>query len=456
MNARLNAVTIDHFCAEPGQAWCLIGGNRSGMDDFCRLFSSNPQKTDARVLDLPEDLVCISFEAQQALYEEELAKDDTDFLDKIDPGTKAGSFLDHPENHMDLIETLGMDQSLSKGYRQLSTGQSRKLMLLGPITRGSGCLVIQSPFDGLDQDTCRELDQALYQLHLKNMQLILLVNNTHDIPDWCTHIGIMADHRLKHQGKRADILPLLTRILTGHPADFKPDASRIFSASAAATPDTELVRLQNGCAGYGGMDIFKEIDLKICQGEHTLVTGPNGCGKSTLLQIITGDHPACYKNDLRIFGTRRGTGESIWDLKKHMGIVSSELHRNYYVPGTALHCILSGLFDSIGLYRDVTAQDEDLARKWLGLISMEAHENTAFRELDYAAQRLVLIARALIKGPRLLILDEPTQGLDEMNRNAILDFLARVAKDNTSTILYVSHRTDEFRSFFRQHLELGD
>jgi molybdate transport system ATP-binding protein len=170
--------------------------------------------------------------------------------------------------------------------------------------------------------------------------------------------------------------------------------------------------------------------------------------------VITGDHPACYTCDLTLFGIRRGTGESIWDIKQHMGIVSPDLHRNFRVPGSVLACILSGLFDSIGLYQPVTETQEKKAMAWLSRLNMQSRASVPFRDLSYADQRLVLIARALIKGPELLILDEPTQGLDAPNRMAVLDFLAEVAKDGLGTILYVSHREDEGRSFFVQRIRM--
>ncbi len=190
-------------------------------------------------------------------------------------------------------------------------------------------------------------------------------------------------------------------------------------------------------------------------GEHTLITGPNGTGKSTLLQVVTGDHPACYTCDLTLFGIRRGTGESIWDIKQHMGIVSPDLHRNFRVPGSVLACILSGMFDSIGLYKPVSEPLKKRAMTWLDRLNMASMATESFRNLSFADQRLVLIARALIKGPKLLILDEPTQGLDTPNRDAVLDFLRDVAKQDLSTILYVSHREDECRDFFVQHIRMG-
>ena len=146
--------------------------------------------------------------------------------------------------------------------------------------------------------------------------------------------------------------------------------------------------------------MFNGLDLEIRRNDHTLITGPNGCGKSTLLQILTGDHPLCYANDLTVFGRRRGSGESVWDLKRHMGIVSGDLHRNHRVAGSALAVVLSGLYDSIGLYTRPTAGDEELARRWLGRVGLGHRAGISFRGLGYGEQRLLLLARALIKAPR--------------------------------------------------------
>jgi molybdate transport system ATP-binding protein len=137
-----------------------------------------------------------------------------------------------------------------------------------------------------------------------------------------------------------------------------------------------------------------------------------------------------------------------------MGIVSPALHREHYIPGNSLHIIVSGFFDSIGLYRRPSNQQWELARAWLGVLGLSALEKEPFRTLGYGEQRLLLIARALIKMPKILVLDEPTHGLDDANRAHLLDFLELVVDRQISTIIYVSHRRDEFRTFFRQHINL--
>jgi molybdate transport system ATP-binding protein len=460
---------IDRFLAAPEEAWCLVGTNRSGIDDFFSLLTEAHPPPVAGRKDLSRNLGIVSFSRQQALFEEELKKNDTDFLDKIDPGTPAGSFLQNSEAHTDLIHAFGMTDSMTTGYRQLSTGQSRKLMLLAQITRGVSYLAIQAPYEGLDPQSCGELDKALALLHQHGIGILITVHSREDIPDFCTHVGLIANGHLDLMGPRTDTLGALEKKLGQGDPDFQVSVKELIQEQTIAEPArfsleavsstkrkaaTELVVLKNGSAGYGGKTLFTGLNLKIHKGDHTLVTGPNGCGKSTLLQLITGDHPACYQNDLRIFGIQRGSGESIWDLKQKMGIVSSDLHRNYFVPGTALQCILSGLFDSIGLYQKHTRPNEQQAIKWLERTGLVHEAQTPFRNLSYADQRLVLIARALIKVPRLLVLDEPTQGLDALNRRSVLDFLEQVAREQVSTLLYVSHRQDEFREFFKYRITL--
>lgn len=445
---------IDGLAINAGECWCAFGTSRSGINEFLTLLEGTLGKVEAESLELPDSPSIISFAAQQEIFEGELRNDDSDFLDRPDPGTLAHEFLPPESLASELIDAFDMRTSLYTGYRQLSSGQSRKLLLLKALLSGSTTVILDSPYDGLDQAACRELDQAFSRLPRTELQLLVLVRNVEDIPHWCSHLAVFRQSRLAHSGFRTEIFPLLEKLADNGAQLFQLAPVCEHEADQADAIPHELISLRNGFASYGEKIIFSGLNLSVSRGRHTLVTGPNGCGKSTLLQILTGDNPKCYANDLKIFGVQRGTGESIWQLKHHMGIVSPEIHRSYRVPGTALHVVLSGLFDSIGLYQRVTARQRGEAARWLGAIDMAEHAETPFRSLSYGDQRLVLIARALIKHPPLLILDEPTQGLDSAGRRSLLDFLETVSRGNHTTILYVSHRQDEYRSFFRQHIRL--
>ncbi|MBM9536732.1 ATP-binding cassette domain-containing protein [Desulfobulbus alkaliphilus] len=444
---------VDRFMATADQAWCFIGSNASGIDILCDVLSGEDVGVQADVLRLPSDLGVVSFKRQQALFEEELRRDDSDFLDRIDPGTRAGDFVTEREQHRELIDLFALGNLLDRGYRQLSSGESRKLCLLQQVTRAVSCLLIENPYEGLDHAGCRDLDSTLARLRGHGTALLVFVSNTCDIPPWCSHLAVLDQGVLVLQGPVVEVHAAACSLLKRQAPLFQASVTVIGGerpATSTKPPGTNLVTLRHGFARYGDVAVFADLDLEINKGDHTFISGPNGCGKSTLLQIITGDNPLCYVNDLTLFGQRRGCGESIWDIKKHLGIVSHDLHRNHRMVGTALTVVLSGLFDSIGLYAQPTHAQLDLGRRWLQRLSLAAKEKTPFRQLGYGEQRLILLGRALIKMPPLLILDEPTQGLDEKNRHALLDFLEDIAREGLSTILYVSHRQDEDRDFFRQ------
>jgi molybdate transport system ATP-binding protein len=451
-NLQAEGLVIDRFTAHGGELWCLLGGNDSGLAAFIDLFNGGWKR--AECIALPTKLGLLSFQQQQSIFEAELRRDDTDFLNRIDPGTPARSFLADIDRHREQIALFQLDDLLDRGYRQLSSGQARKLCLLQQITAGADFLVLENPFEGLDQDSCRELNQLLSRLRDQGLGILVLVNNALDIPAGATHLGLFAHGRLHLQGPAAEIRE---EILAGHAAQaplFRVAVDDLWQRTAENQPGggRNLITLRNGFARYGEVEVFNGLDLCIDQGDHTLVTGPNGCGKSTLLQILTGDHPLCYVNDLIVFGRKRGSGESIWELKRQMGIVSPDLHRNHRVSGNALAIVLSGLFDTIGLYDLPTRAQQQQGRLWLDRLGMAAVADRPFRRLSYGEQRLLLLARALIKSPQLLLLDEPTQGLDEANRKALLDFLAQVAAEQLATIVYISHRRDEFRAFFRRQI----
>jgi molybdate transport system ATP-binding protein len=452
-NLLFDGLEINDFITSPGESWCIYGRNRSGIDCFVDLFTRNPLQLSADILQLPQHPGLVSFQAQQEIFENELRNDDTDILDRIDPGTPVRDFLPEHSARHPLVKSLGMEKCLDVGYRYLSSGQCRKLLLLRELMGGATTLVLQNPYDGLDEPSCCELDQALRTLPSQGIELILTVNTVRDIPLWCSHLALIRSGHMFQAGPKEQVMPLVSGM-----QEMQPIVYQAFSDTSCKfpldNPGEELIFLQEGSAGYGNMILFSNLNLAVNRGDHTLITGPNGCGKSTLLDIITGDNPRCYTSRLRIFGKNRGSGESIWDIKKHMGIVSPGLHRDYRVPGSALSVVLSGLFDSIGLYRKVGTSEIKTGLLWLDWIGLRDKAGIPFRRLPYAEQRMVLIARALIKYPKLLILDEPTQGLDDVHRQALLDLLEKITQQKITTILFVSHRKDEHRPFFNRCIQL--
>lgn len=440
----------------PGEIWCFFGIQGSGIDDFLSRLEQSFGTHSSSPLQPPQEVALITFSKQQQIFEHEIQHDDTDFIGTPDPGTPAYQFLPKKALSSPLIDDFKMRQALHCGYRQLSSGQSRKLLLLQAALSGSSLIIIDSPYDGLDPESCRELDKALNHLHSSKIDLILLVRNSCDIPSWCSHLGLFHKNVLTYHGATQKVADHIGEVTSSSQLQLSSgtllDDTGLLPDHSSTVPHIQLI---NGFGSYGEKLLFRNLDLTVYPGQHTLITGPNGCGKSTLLHILTGDNQQCYANNLYFFGKKRGSGESIWDLKKHLGIVTPELHRSYRVPGSALMVVLSGIFDSIGLYQSVTNFQIQTAEKLLKAIRLDNVARKPFRNLSYGEQRLILIARGLIKNPPLLILDEPTHGLDQVSRNGILNFLEILAhKNNHTTIIYVSHRQDEYRSFYTTHIQL--
>lgn len=449
-NCQLDDLNIDHFQLRARQCWCLYGHSSAAKDSFLNLLRSPPPKLSARHFFMDSNHSILSFASQQAFYEQELRNDESDWLDRQDPGTLVSELLPNWRENSALLKAFGLNHCLDLGYRQLSSGQGRKLLLLQNILARPSFLVLENPYDGLDKTSKEELNRSLQAFVAKGLGLMILVSLLEDIPPWA-RLACFYENRLeiKQQDKPTSL-----------PISYVPGGETIINTGLF--PDElnhshqELVVLEDGFARYGERLLFSGLQLTIHEGDHTLITGKNGSGKSTLLEILFGDNANCYANKLSLFGKKRGSGESIWDIKAQIGLVSTALHRDHRSVGTSLMVVLSGLYDSIGLYQKPHPPEIQKAVRLLAWLGLEDSKNRPYKELSYSSQRLVLIARALIKTPRLLILDEPTLGLDERHRRLLLDFLETAVRKRLTTILYVSHRQDEYRSFFTRHICLND
>jgi molybdate transport system ATP-binding protein len=214
--------------------------------------------------------------------------------------------------------------------------------------------------------------------------------------------------------------------------------------------------MNNVTVAWSDHVVLDRLSWTLHAGEHWLIRGPNGSGKTTLLELITGDNPQVFNNDVRLFGLRRGSGETIWELKEKMGIVTYRLHTEYRslgdLPLTTV--LVSGLHDSIGMYEQSGEEELSLAEKWLALVGFAGRGKVLFRDLSYGEQRAILIARGAIKQPPILILDEPCHGLDPFHRERILSLLQKIAEHGDSTILHVTHDETEVLPCEKHILEL--
>ncbi len=340
--------------------------------------------TSGRLNGLPKRIAIASFEAQAMLIEAERKKDDADLLDVIPEGTPVQEMLDETcENtalQRELIEAFNFGPLLTQGFRKLSSGESRKLMLIRALTSNPDLLILDEPFEGMDTASCEYLSGFLGRLS-ESTQMVFVLNRFGEIQSFTTHVAYMEDGRMTHQIERNDdeALAGLHQLLHLKTTDLQIPEADVSQRAPVLAPTDPLVRIRNGCVVYGDITIFKDLSWTIEPGQHWQLTGPNGSGKTCLLNLITGDHPQCYINDIFVFGMQRGNGESIWDVKQHLGYVSSALQWEYNVSVSVKNAIVSGFFDSIGIYQKYSDQQSQIADQWLALLGMQDRANQPFR-----------------------------------------------------------------------------
>ena len=199
--------------------------------------------------------------------------------------------------------------------------------------------------------------------------------------------------------------------------------------------------MKNVNVQYGDKPILENINWKIQKAEFWQLVGPNGSGKSTLISMICGDNPKAYGQDITLFGMKKGTGETIWDIKKQIGYFTPAMIHQFKKVDSVENMIISGLMDSVGLYVQPTDLQKDLAQSWLKMLGKSFY-NKSFHQLSLGQQRMVMVVRALVKHPPLLILDEPTIELDEANSQLFIDLINKIVAEKKIAIIYVSHRDE--------------
>lgn len=392
----------------------------------------------------------LSAESQQAFYEAQLAADESNFRQGVDTSATVDQLVGEAGRQHPLFAAFRLEPLRARGYRRLSTGEARKVMLLQAVLRAPSLLILDDPFDGLDRAAHPELAHAIVAAAQRTPVVVVGAFAAGALPfppDAIREVLVVSDRRLAFRGTAQEFATRGAE-QTHHHAPPPVDAGTWY---APLPPDVPLVRLVGGRVAYGDQLVFDGLDFTVLPGQHTLIEGPNGSGKSTLLEMFTGDHPQAYSNDLHLFGRRRGSGETVWDIKKNVGLVSARLHRDYRVGGSVEEVLLSGLFDSIGVYQHPEPSHRARAKVWLDWLQLGLAPTAAFRELSFGQQRLILIARAAIKVPPLVVMDEPTSGLDDDNRRRVLELVESLCTQKKSTVLMVTHRPDE-RVFWERRI----
>lgn len=355
----------------------------------------------------------------------------------------------------ELFELFGITSMLHKKIILLSSGELRKFQLVKALLASPKVLIMDNPFIGLDTSTRQLLLNLLQQVsHTGNVQLILVLSMLDDIPSFISHVIPVVQKKVYPKANRETYLESFR--ISDHANDYEKLQQKIIELPYTNIDyeSEEVVRLNKVSIVYGERTILKELNWLVRRGEKWALGGENGAGKSTLLSLVCADNPQSYACDITLFGRKRGSGESIWEIKKHIGYVSPEMHRAYLKNLPTIDIVASGLHDSIGLYKHPRADQFAICEWWMDIFGIASYKDTPFLQLSSGEQRLALLARAFVKDPELLILDEPLHGLDTYNRRRVKKIIEAFCLRRDKTMIMVTHYESELPNSIDHHIFL--
>jgi molybdate transport system ATP-binding protein len=359
------------------------------------------------------------------------------------------------ENRRRFSRWLGIGDLFQRRLAVLSNGEQRKVILVHTLLRSPRLLILDDPFGGLDRATRACLQKIIQRLMRAGLPVLFITNRPDELPPGTTHLLLVRNQRIIAQGTRRAVLkhPLARELESYAPSS----SSSSFSSSknqAGKGRATPLIELNRITIRAGSKRILDDVTWTMRRGENWALLGPNGSGKTTLLGLIQGDNPQAYALDLRLFGMQPETTATLWRLRRKIGWLSPELHLHYPAGWSCLEVVCSGFFNQIGLYEPCTPRQHAAARDWLRRLGLAHREKQSLGELSLGDQRLVLLARAVVKKPKLLILDEPCQGLDLAHRRSLLATVDRLIGQTRAGLVFVTHNVREMPGCISHVLEL--
>ena len=344
----------------------------------------------------------------------------------------------------ELFELFRIEPMLDKKIILLSSGELRKFQLTKTLLTSPRVLIMDNPFIGLDAPTRELLFTLLERLtKMSSVQIVLILSMMDDVPSFITHV-IPVDHLTVYDKipREEYLIKYRENVVEESFAELQQRIADLPYSDTNYSSE-EVVKLNKVSIRYGDRTILKELDWTVRRGEKWALSGENGAGKSTLLSLVCADNPQSYACDISLFGRKRGTGESIWEIKKHIGYVSPEMHRAYLKNLPAIEIVASGLHDSIGLYKRPHQEQMAVCEWWMDVFGIASLKDKPFLQLSSGEQRLALLARAFVKDPELLILDEPLHGLDTGNRKLVKDIIEMFCLRKNKTMIMVTHYQNE-------------
>lgn len=455
-----------------GEQWCVIGPNGAGKtmlaDLLCgkyavksgdidyAFWTEDVRKTTNKTY--PSALVRkVCFESAYLLsdYKNMYYQQRFSSTENESSPTVREMVQDESEYVQWLCEKLHVDKLYHKHLIMLSSGELRRLLIVLALASRPQVIIFDNPFIGLDVEMRAELETFFVEL-AEYQQMIFLVPALNEIPKASSRILRADALQYEDAGTPSEFLAKYTDWLT------PPEKIKIgelpVSLDDVCRPCQYVLQMKDICVHYHVSDkdftLYDHLNWEIKRGEKWALVGRNGAGKSTLLSLLAADNPKAYSLDITIFDKKRGTGESIWDIKKPIGYISSEMHLYIQENQECIKIVSSGLFDTVGLFRKCTPEQEQRAMLWMDLMGIGHLKDKSYLKISSGEQRMVLLARTLVKNPDLLILDEPLHGLDMMHKKLCRAVIEKFCEQEGKTMIYVTHRKEEIPSCVDHSFEL--
>ena len=445
---------------EKKEHWAILGGNGAGKSTILRVLAQQISYCKGTLRRHPElqgvtHLGWVHLNQPLGLLAQEKLKDRwEEYSGRVqEQQTIRSMFSEYmlaEKESKDLLRLMKLDSKVDRPIRGLSNGEWRKLLLFQSLILFPKLLMLDEPFDGLDKTSSKDFKSLLRELVQHSKLSLILVSHRQDelIPEITDVMGLR-NGKMEYSGRRSSILTEqnLKKLYRSETkaSDTRKFQSEIIVSKFRNIEDSLIppVKMDNVHLYFQGHTVFEDFSWTWPPGEHWQVAGTNGSGKSSIVKLIVGEHLQAYSNKVWIFGKRRGSGENIWDLRKRIGVVTPELQMNYRKKITGRKVVYSGFNDSIGYYGAISEQQKETAENWLNQFGLFEIAENSFLNLSYGQQRLFLLARAMVKSPEILLLDEPCQGLDPYQRSELINKINLLGKSKTTQILYISHQVED-------------
>ena len=437
------------FSIERGKIYAVIGENGSGKTTLGKIIEKGWNISTNKILGDKNSLRIKSIEftdihsltgCRDSYYQQRFESTANDGIPTV------GQLIDgkiDDRQWLSLCSSLSIDDVRHKRINFLSSGELRKFLIINMLVDNPDIIIIDNPYIGLDSRSRQMFNDMIAHLALDGRAIILLLCNTRDIPEFTDCVIPMQGLTI---GKPVETTPASISLLRDKLMQyFTPQQAPVLPLSGTSSPadyDTAF-ELSHCNVAYGKNIILHDVSWKIAKGEKWALLGENGAGKSTLLSLVYADNPQGYRNDIILFDRKRGTGESIWDIKKRIGYISPEMHLYFNNGEDVLTVVASGLHDNIGCFRRVGDEQKAIAMQWLDTFGLAHLASRYFRTLSSGEQRLVLLARTFAKRAPLLILDEPLHGLDMAKKRLVSDVISQIMEIQGMTLVYVTHYEHE-------------